>query len=114
MSGDLFESKPGSAAAALERSAQKVRQAKAVAEALGASTDAIVAQACPERPGTARRIHRLWEGPQGSGPAAYRVNWHEDGADCPWGSEHRVVASSFVTVSAAGQVACQAEPPGQV
>ena len=73
-------------------------------EVLSLARQSIVNRQCPETPGTVRRIHRLWEGPQG---AAYRVNWHEDEAVGPWGSEHRVVASCFVTVSASGQVACQ-------
>ena len=61
----------------------------------------IVAKACPERPGTVRRIHRLWKG---ASTTSYRVNWHQD--DGGWGElgERRISASCFVTVSADGQV----------
>ena len=60
-----------------------------------AQDDEIVAKACPDRPGTERRIHRLWNGPQG---AAYRVNWHDDDRWMGLGGERRIVRSSFVTV----------------
>lgn len=70
-----------------------------------AQEDGIAALACPERPGTVRRIHRLWKG---ASTTAYRVNWHQD--DGGWGElgERRISASCFVTVSADGQVTVQA------
>ena len=49
------------------------------------SPDQLVSLTYPERIGTTRRIHQLWDG-------AWRINWHEQDGD------HAVVRSVFVAL----------------
>jgi hypothetical protein len=58
---------------------QKIEKAATV------SPDQLVALTYPERAGTTRRIHKLWDG-------AWRINWHDQD------SGYAVVRSVFVQI----------------